>query len=55
MASYDTALDEPASRRSGTSAGRAEHLASCVRFSLDEPEAMRRLHRVTGKHAMRRI
>jgi hypothetical protein len=28
---------------------RAEHFASCVQFSLDEPEAMRRLHQATRK------
>jgi len=30
-------------------ARRAEHFASCMRFSLDEPAAMRRLHLVTRK------
>lgn len=42
----DVALDELSAEML---ARRAEHFASCVRFSLDEPEAMRRMHQVTRK------
>ncbi len=39
----------PNALSAGMLARRAEHFASCVRFSLDEPEAMRRMHHVTRR------
>ena len=48
VAVYDDAAAQLPRVSGQTLALRAAHFASAVRFSLDEPEAMRRLHEVAG-------